>query len=61
MNHEIVQESLLQVVEGVDNLRVQSVEPIQSGTTKGGGKKEAHAFVVEALALYSRLKRMDVG
>lgn len=30
--------------------RVQSIEPVQSGTTRGGGEKEAHALITETFA-----------
>lgn len=57
----MVDKSLLQAVEGVDNARVQPVEPVQSGAIEGEGKKDAHGFITETFASEGRLKRMDVG
>ncbi|CAL9012710.1 unnamed protein product [Prunus brigantina] len=53
LDHEMVQEGLLQTVKYVDGVRVQPVEPIQGRSAESGREEEAHAF--------GRLERMYMG
>ena len=57
----MVQERLLETIEGVDGAGVEPVEPIQGRAAEGGREKEAHAFISEALAPKGRLEGVDVG
>ena len=57
----MVQERLLETIEGVDGAGVEPVEPIQGRAAEGGREKEAHAFISEAFAPKGRLEGVDVG
>ncbi|CAL2255050.1 unnamed protein product [Prunus armeniaca] len=46
LDHEMVQEGLLQTVKCVDGAEVQPVQPIQGRAVEGGREDEAHAFVI---------------